>query len=132
MQETSEKRPTLRLTLLLGIFLTQLLVRKCQFITSNGIETHEIYYGRTRETFAITSLWVQGTKLQTRKLNNKHLLHLLLYLSADIEVNPGPEACACCFKTVRRNQKRLRCTYCKSISHAPCTCLLYTSDAADE
>lgn len=121
MRKTSENRPSLRLTLLSTIFLSQLLIRKCQFITSNGIESHETTYGSIRETFTVTSLWAQGTKLQTRKLNNKHLLHLLLYLSADIEPNPGPSPCQYCFKTVRCNQKRLRCTSCMNICHASCT-----------
>jgi len=114
-RKTSVRRS---LTLLLAIFLTLSHIRKCQFITSNGIEPTITTYGSTHETFTISSLWVQGVKLQTRKLNNKHLLYLLLVLSADIETRPGPSTCQTCLKTVRCNQKRLRCSCaCTKMNH---------------
>ena len=86
-------------------------IRKSQFITSNGIEPNILTYRNTiKESFTFATLWSQRIKLGTKSLNNKSFASLLLLLAADIETNPGPSPCQECSKTVRVNQKRLRCT----------------------
>ena len=47
-----------------------------------------------------------------------HLIRLIV--SGDISVNPGPEKCAVCLKTVARNHRALSCDHCDSWCHMKC------------
>ena len=47
-----------------------------------------------------------------------HLIRLIV--SGDISVNPGPEKCAVCLKTVARNHRALSCDHCDSWCHIKC------------
>ena len=51
---------------------------------------------------------------------NRILLKSCIYLSGDIETNPGPAICQQCQKTVCKNSMRLECKICKEFLHLKC------------
>ena len=53
-------------------------------------------------------------------LYKNHDATFQLLLSGDIQVNPGPDSCSSCDKTVRKNSWKYRCTICRDSTHAKC------------
>ena len=43
-----------------------------------------------------------------------------LSTSGDISLNPGPERCATCTKTLAKNNRKLRCNCCSGLHHIKC------------
>lgn len=67
-----------------------------------------------------SSLW-QYQLNSGLKIQPKVALQILLLLSGDIEVCPGPSLkCSTCEKVIRKNQQRAKCEVCQDVFHSKC------------
>ncbi|KAL3887421.1 hypothetical protein ACJMK2_027363, partial [Sinanodonta woodiana] len=66
-----------------------------------------------------------AAKVIKRKIENpiNYLTILVILLSGDIHLNPGPvrHPCTYCYKPVKGNQKALQCDFCDFWTHLKCT-----------
>ena len=100
-------------------------VKKASFVSSDIIGTYlaiNDYSFIQNESFIYSSLYVYkqryGFVYRPRRSN---FLQLLLLLSGDIEVCPGPILkCNICTKTIRKNQRSQNCNGCMDRFHEKC------------
>ena len=111
-----QNKLTFHITLTVLLFITSNVYRKKCFLTSNGIAATINEYDNSKETFIYQSLW--NSNKNKLRIVKKSLLILLL--SGDIELNPGPDVCLQCKKTIRSNQRTATCLHCHIDAHLRC------------
>ena len=102
---------------------TILSIKKPCFTNSTSVcfELHVEDRLEIKETYVYPSLWVYK---ETRGLfvRKTHFMKNLLLLAGDVELCPGPACikCACCTKTIRKNQSIGNCSGCGERCHLKC------------
>ena len=73
---------------------------------------------------------VKKTLCKSEVNGDKYICTVLLLVSGDIQINPGPVSCNVCDKKLRKNSKTIQCMICYEKTHVKCALILKSSKIA--
>ena len=131
LHSITNRKSNFTLSFLLALFFIFLL--KERFINHHDVldyrcPSHELIFDKKIYSSELFSYVVKGIK--KGNVDSRHYF-LLLLLSGDIEINPGPiNPCSICLRSVARNHRAILCDNCNLWSHIKCysmSCMDYNN-----
>ena len=108
---------------LLCFILVTFCVKKPSYISANSV-CYSFYGEEALDTISLniaSSIWQYKLDNYCYSLRPKHALKILLIISGDIELCPGPcSKCNVCGKGIRKNQSCVSCSGCTDKYHLKC------------